>query len=380
MDAALHAWIARFHQSPVRCVLALTGGGSLAAAQLLLVPGGSRTLLEVIVPYHEQALADFLGQQPESFCSEATSQAMARRACERGRWLCPSDRVLGLGCTASLASDCPKKGDHRCHISIHLDDVTTTWSLILAKGARSRAEEEAVVAGCVLAALASRLGLPDPPLAPLLEGERLAPHGQAPPSPFTESYIALDGQWLPSRRWDQPAALLPGSFNPLHAGHLRLARYAAKHLGMPAAFELSIANVDKPDLDFDEVRRRVQPFCWQAPVWLTRAPRFVQKARRFPGAVFVVGADTALRVVSPRYYDNDEARMQQALADIRAQGCRFLVACRVDANGHCVSMRDAAVPAEFVALFEEIPPDRFRFDVSSTELRSRGSGISLGQE
>jgi hypothetical protein len=374
MDADLHAWIARFHRSPVRCVMALTGGGSLAAAQLLHVPGSSRTLLEVIIPYHEQSLADFLGQRTGSSCSKATSQALARRAFERARWLCPGDRVLGLGCTASLASDRPKKGEHRCHISIHLDDATTTWSANLAKDARSRAEEETLVAAIVLHALASRLGLPAPPMPPLHEGESIVSAGDtSTASGFRETYVAIDGQWRQDKAWESPAALLPGSFNPLHAGHLRLARYASKNLGMPAEFELSVANVDKPDLDIDEVRRRVQPFCWQAPVWLTRAPRFVQKAKRFPGAVFVVGVDTAMRVVSPRYYDNDEARLRQALAEIRAQGCRFLVACRVDSQKRYLSLRDAAVPAEFTALFTEIPPEHFRFDVSSTELRSRGS-------
>jgi hypothetical protein len=137
MDAALNAWIAQFHQSPVRCVLALTGGGSLAAAQLLQVPGGSRTLLEVVVPYHVHSLVDYIGVQPATYCCDAVSEAMARRACERARWLCPNDRVLGLGCTASLASYRPKQGDHRCSISVHLDDAMSTWSITLATGIRS---------------------------------------------------------------------------------------------------------------------------------------------------------------------------------------------------------------------------------------------------
>src|SRR5207245_755539 len=46
----------------------------------------------------------------------------------------------------------------------------------------------------------------------------------------------------------RPAVLLPGSFNPLHLGHTTLADIAAKRLGSPVAFELSIANVDKPEL------------------------------------------------------------------------------------------------------------------------------------
>src|SRR5262245_15364828 len=113
MDAEIGPLIAAIHQAPFQCVLALSGGGTSASAALLTTPGGSRTILEVQVPYGERALCEFLGRRPAQFCSLATSQEMARRAYERGRWLAPTARILGLGCTASLASDRPKKGEHR---------------------------------------------------------------------------------------------------------------------------------------------------------------------------------------------------------------------------------------------------------------------------
>jgi hypothetical protein len=53
-------------------VLALAGGGATAAAQFLAVPGASRTILEVVVPFDETALAEFLGWRPEQFCSAET--------------------------------------------------------------------------------------------------------------------------------------------------------------------------------------------------------------------------------------------------------------------------------------------------------------------
>src|SRR5205807_1995389 len=114
MDAATQQLIEALHrEGRYKYVLAATGGGAGAAAQLLNVPGGSRTLLEVIVPYHERAFAEFLGQRPEQFCSAATSRLMADRALERARWLAPGHLVAGIGCTASLATDRPKQGDHR---------------------------------------------------------------------------------------------------------------------------------------------------------------------------------------------------------------------------------------------------------------------------
>ena len=174
---------------------------------------------------------------------------------------------------------------------------------------------------------------------------------------------------LPAHPPTSAAVLLPGSFNPIHAGHWDLAAAAQRLLGQPIAFELSVANVDKPDLSPGEVQRRVAQFAGRAAVWITRAPRFTQKAELFPAATFVVGADTALRLVQPRYYDGDEARLLSALETLRRRQSRFLVAARADAAGRVLTLADLPVPDSYRGLFTAIPMDVFRSDVSSTLLR-----------
>jgi hypothetical protein len=185
-------------------------------------------------------------------------------------------------------------------------------------------------------------------------------------------HVAADGQMLfpASGRCPPARVLLPGSFSPMHSGHWELARVAAMLLGHPVAFELSAVNVDKPNLTPEQIRRRLLQFNWQASVWLTKAARFVEKAECFPGATFVVGADTALRIVLPRYYDNDETRMLAVLARLSELECRFLVACRVDAQGKYWRVGDLPIPPAFRDRFEEIPPEQFRKDLSSTKLRA----------
>src|SRR5439155_608377 len=122
-----------------------------------------------------------------------------------------------------------------------------------------------------------------------------------------------------------PRVLMPGAFNPVHEGHWRLAAAAAEIAGQPVAFELSVTNVDKPLLPAEEVRRRLRQFTWRAPVWLTRAPTFAEKALLFGDVVFVIGADIAARIVAPRYYQDREERMAAALEQIRSRQGRFLV-------------------------------------------------------
>jgi hypothetical protein len=372
--------IAVLHQRiPYQYALALTGGGAGAAAWLLSVPGGSRTLLEVVVPYGEEALGEYLGRRPASFCSADTGRALAARARERARWLAPGAPVAGVGCTASLRSDRPKRGDHRFHLCVDAGERTVALSLTLAKEARDRAGEEEVLDRTLLNALAEAFGLAERVAVPLLPGEQIVTEPAAATDALAallageKSALCVEPDGRVREDGPRPALLLPGSFNPLHEGHCALAAVVARQTGAAAAFELTVVNADKPPLAAEEVRRRLTQFAWRAPVWLTRAPTFAQKADLFPGAAFVVGADTAARIVQPRFYGDSAERMAEALGAFRARGCRFLVAGRADARGHFVGPDQIDAPPAFRDLFTAIPESAFRLDVSSTELREDAS-------
>lgn len=168
-----------------------------------------------------------------------------------------------------------------------------------------------------------------------------------------------------------PAAVLPGSFNPLHHGHTTLAAVAAGRLGVPVAFELSIANVDKPELAAEEVARRVAQFAGVGPVWVTRAATFAEKADLFPGTAFVVGFDTAIRLIDPRYYGGAPARRDAALRQLAGRGCRVVVGGRVDSAGAFRTWGGEGLADEFAGLFLPLSEADFRVDVSSTGLRGR---------
>jgi hypothetical protein len=376
MDSSIQTLIWRLHQASRPLVLVFTGGGTTVAGWLLSIPGGSRTILEVLVPYAEQALCDFLGHPPTSFCSEATARVLARRARERAERLAPRASVAGLACTASLRSDRPKRGDHRFHLAIAEAREVRTWSLTLVKEARERWEEEEVLSRVALNALAQSCGISERVPVPLLEGEQIQ-EKQEPAVPGSLAALlagqvpllgaGIDGRLDPHP--PLPGLLLAGSFNPLHAAHLYLAEVASRRLGCPCWFELTVVNADKPPLPEEEVRARLAQFTWRAPIYLTRAPTFAEKATLFPGAVFLVGADTAARIIQPRFYENSEQRLACAMAQLRTQGCRFLVAGRRDSAGHFVTIDELRLPSAFRDLFEGIPEQAFHLDLSSTALR-----------
>src|SRR5262249_30928926 len=133
VDDPIRALIAQLHSVPLRYALVLTGGGVTAAGWLLSIPGGSRTILEVAVPYDETSRAGHLGRHPASFCSVETARALAARARERARALAPGSAVAGVSCTASLRSDRPKRGDHRFHLAVQTSRHSVCHSLTLTK-------------------------------------------------------------------------------------------------------------------------------------------------------------------------------------------------------------------------------------------------------
>ncbi len=367
------------HDRPQRFMWVLAGAGSQALAWLLGVPGASRTLVEALIPYDWAAFDDFLGRKPAQYVAAGAARQLAGCALRRARSLTsPTEALIGLACTATLATDRPKRGEHRAHVATWQGAVIAAYSLQMAKGARSRQQEEELVSRLILNAAAEACALPERLPLPLLEGDILeaqhvdlaAPAKELSAGNITCFGVTDDGRLLEPA--DHPPLILSGAFNPLHAGHLKLAQAAADYLELPLAFEVAARNVDKPFLAPDVVLDRLAQFAGRWPVYAAAAPTFVAKARLYPGAIFVVGFDTASRIMQPRYYGNDATAMLSALEEIRSLGCRFLVAGRLDEAGQFHAATTLNAPAALADLFQPLPS--FREDISSTELRERLPG------
>jgi nicotinic acid mononucleotide adenylyltransferase/nicotinamide mononucleotide (NMN) deamidase PncC len=364
------------HASGRRLVIVVTGGASQAIATLLGEPGASRSILAATVPYAPPALVKWLGAEPDEFCSSRTARAMAMRALLEAQAYDPRAATCGVAATASLASDRPKRGPHRVHLAWQSPATTAAWSLELKKGARSRAAEEALASALVLNAVAEACAVSARLDLPLLADERVeqdrvdAPADQQELLAGRTRALAL----LAAAGAAPPRAVFPGAFDPLHVGHRRMVAIARQTLGCEVALEISIDNVDKPPLDFIEINRRVRQFSPDDALWLTRAPTFAIKAELFPGATFIVGADTIERIGQERYYGHPSA-LAAALEKIAAQDCRFLVFGRVVEGRFCTLAR-LNLPPALAALCREVPESAFREDISSTQIRRQQHAAS----
>ena len=320
--------IARILNSGYRAVLVTTGGGSGALNALLTTPGASRFIADAQIPYSPEALSSYLGEDVEHSCSPETARKLARTAF---KFQVSSFKFLAVSCTAALQTDRERRGDDRAFICIKTAEAEKLYALCFSKA--SRAEQEALLSDWLLVLVAQAVG-----------AER--------------------------------GLMLPGSFNPVHQGHCNLLKVAEEMTGLRGVFELSCANVDKPDIPEEEILRRAAAIR-DIPVALTHAPRFVHKARLFPKTTFVLGYDTAERLIA--YEKPGEWEFFQTLEIM------FLVAGRffqgLEAVGACDDRAQRArlqnfqtleslnLPSGFEMLFQAIPESKFREDISSTQLR-----------
>ena len=173
MDIKVRRLIESLHASERMASMAMAGAGTQAVGWILGVAGASRTVLDIQVPYASSAVTDYIGFEPEQFVSAETARSLARagyfRAVDLRSGVSP---VAGVACTATIATDRLKRGEHRCHVAVYHATGYAVSSLTLAKGRRDRNGEDDVVSRLILNGIAEFAGIDSRVDPGLLEGER----------------------------------------------------------------------------------------------------------------------------------------------------------------------------------------------------------------
>ena len=365
-------------------VLVATGGGAEALPHLVSTPGASQVVLEGLVPYARTAVDALLGEPQETYCSSRAARRLAvvgwQRACGYGA---APEQAVGIAVTAGLKTTRPKRGDHRIVVAVQTLAATSVAELVLEKDARSRAAEERVAAAVLLDRLAAvATGDDAAHVAGLRSGESIDIDVMAAPASWQDLFAArrravcvqtaafngpVDVTAVDDSQPTEGRLIFPGSFDPLHEGHLLMARIAEEIAERPVDYEMSITNVDKPMLDYVAIRGRAAQFSGQR-LWLTRAATFLEKLDAFPKSTFVMGADTYVRLADPRYYGGSNAAADRAVKRIAKEAAGLIVFGRARA-GEFEDPSQVDVPAALKKVTYFVSQREFRCDLSSTQLR-----------
>ena len=165
------------------------------------------------------------------------------------------------------------------------------------------------------------------------------------------------------------SSILSGSFNPLHHGHTKLLDYCSNKFDRNKFYEISISNVDKPNINIDDLISRLEKFQKYEKILITKSSKFVEKANLFPNSHFVMGYDTAIRVLDESYLAPDDS-LDDLFKIIENKSCKFIVAGRANINTkkfNNLSINE--VIYKYRSFFHIIQEKDFRQDISSTEKR-----------
>ena len=120
-------------------------------------------------------------------------------------------------------------------------------------------------------------------------------------------------------------------------------------------------------MSYHEIQDTLSQFTETENWVLTKAGMFIDKARMFPNCVFIIGADTLMRVFDEKFYDSHK-NMMEHIQRFNDHNINFLVFGR-KVNNNFISLKNIKVPNIIVDRCTGIDESLFRDDISSTEIR-----------
>ena len=323
--------------------VAATGGGTSFIGEFLKTPGGSKCIVGGYVPYSTQATDIFVSGKLTKYADGNAARRLAVASYEQCVKIRNADRdsknhiesdCVGIGIACSLVKDNERIGrEHNINIAIQTYGRTTGVSVIFKKSKMNREQEENFVNDLTLYLIAKQFNktvdrtwevihqmiyIENDAVVEPFDAHASCICGIYPYQPYASAgmyfgtyFGVMDDPKSP--KYGQDLVIYPGSFNPLHEGHLEIYELAKQITNMPVFYELSIKNSYKPQMDCVDLNNRIKQF-GDNPYIVTHAPRFVDKVNLLKHhyncrqIIIVVGADTWERVYDDAAHKNGDIK------------------------------------------------------------------------
>ncbi len=347
-----------------RIYIAATGAGAGAQNEIWKTPGCSSYFAGATFPYGEDQLEEFIGYRPAKFTHPDVAIEMAMVAYQK-TWNGPGCDAVGIGCTASVATNRLRKGDYVAYIA--RCDSSGVWlhkmQLDALEGAANRRYhgedvDDAIVSIAGDLEECSELLIDVTPSAIhlLLAQPYFSSEGKRfPESEFTSQVV----QYATDSTEKVCRSLYPGAFNPAHEGHLSIAKRTN------SVFNIEINPPHKGQLSVADILQRLKCLKHHDTILTNGCPLYLDKSVRFNNHPIVLGADAFIRMLDPKWGPEPKAMLEK----FSQNGTRLMVFGR-EIEGKWVSADEAISRVPESATCYDIFPVDGRWDVSSTQLRN----------
>ncbi len=291
-------WANELKAAGVSIHVICTGAGAGLQQKLWEVPGSSAYLSGASFPYRQAETDKTLGFVPESYCSPEAAIDLACVAYQRA-YSFGGKKPVGLGITASVASEREHRGEHRVHACLITDDQVVAMNQVLVKGVGKdqRASDGVICDSIGLSLLFQAVNLD--------WRATVSEHGVEDSTElalerfYVHPFFAKNGERLADLPKD--VVLMPGAYNPPHPGHLGMASEVAKKALKPVVFHVTADGPHKAPLTLQDLLKRARMLRGHDRFFTRGDSLYLDKARRFPGTPIAMGADALLRMLDPKW-------------------------------------------------------------------------------
>ena len=339
-----------------------TGAGAGIQQKLWETPGSSAYLSGATFPYAMEETDELLGFKPESYCGKEAAIDLASAAYMKA-YRFGGKKPVGVGLTASVASEREHRGDHRCFICVITNDKVHVSRATLEKGvgAAKRAEDGTCCDILAMHLLQMALGSGHPDDSSELAMQRF----------LLRPYFTATGKRLVAPRGDAKFALMSGAFNPPHDGHLEMQEQMWRKFNMPVMYEITANPPHKGALSVQDLLQRAKALRGNDALFTWSKPTYLDKARAYPGHSIVMGADAFLRMLDPKWGLN----IDEMINEFYNLGTHFYVGGRT-VNGRYMTIENIMDEANLKTntgwkLWHLIHKLHIKSDTSSTEIRNK---------